>query len=328
MAAADFHDLIYFHDAKGVYVNLYAPSRLAWQRAGVSLELTAATRFPESDRVELTLSLSKRDRFALCLRVPGWLAAPIRVSVGGERVAYRVEKGWARLEREWRDGDRISVRLPMNFWRQPVQPDVAWPAAILCGPTVLAFRTPGANPADAIDPARLAQSFVPVAGEPLTYHLISDASVLVRPFYAWKEGERYFIYLDPAKAHIYTCACASLDFSPQWHRRDDYALSNAAGATVEFAFSGTGLRWLGRRFDDAGFAEVHIDGKVVARVDQYGPGRNLPFDWKCERLAPGQHTLVLTILGEKPAGSKDAFINVIGFEALGADGSERNKPPL
>jgi len=40
------------------------------------------------------------------------------------------------------------------------------------------------------------------------------------------------------------------------------------GAWVECVFQGTGIRWLGQRFDDAGLAEIRIDGQVAAEVDQ------------------------------------------------------------
>ena len=67
---------------------------------------------------------------------------------------------------------------------------------------------------------------------------------------------------------------------------------------------------------DGGKAEVRIDGKVVAIVDQYGPGRNLPFEWSQKNLALGPHSIRLRLLDEKLPQSKDRFINVAGFECL------------
>ena len=84
-------------------------------------------------------------------------------------------------------------------------------------------------------------------------------------------------------------------------------------------FEGAGIRWLGYRFDDAGWAEVQIDSNVVATVDQYGPGRDLPFDWSWRNLAPGPHTLRLRLLPEKTDASKDHYLNVAGFELLTSD---------
>jgi len=91
------------------------------------------------------------------------------------------------------------------------------------------------------------------------------------------------------------------------------------GAWVEYVFQGTGVRWLGQRFDDAGLAEVRIDGQVVAEVDQYGPGRKLPFDWKSGVLPAGTHRIRVTSVGRKREQSTGTYTNVAGFEALGAD---------
>ncbi|HEV2285658.1 MAG TPA: beta-L-arabinofuranosidase domain-containing protein, partial [Steroidobacteraceae bacterium] len=60
---AKLGDSIYFHDAAGVYVNLFVPSELDWQERGV--RLTLATRFPEEDRVRLTVHTPRPARFAL-----------------------------------------------------------------------------------------------------------------------------------------------------------------------------------------------------------------------------------------------------------------------
>ena len=62
-----------------------------------------------------------------------------------------------------------------------------------------------------------------------------------------------------------------------------------------------------------------IDNKVVAVVDQYGPGRDLPFDWSHTGLKQGKHTIRLKLLETKDPKSKDRFINIAGFDLLGGD---------
>ena len=102
----------------------------------------------------------------------------------------------------------------------------------------------------------------------------------MRPFYAYKEGEPYYLYFDPAAAN--RISHRGLSYQGSWHDGSAFHFTNSVGATVECKFQGTGVRWLGFRFDDAGKAEVSIDGKVVATVDQYGPGRDLPFEWSAK----------------------------------------------
>jgi hypothetical protein len=120
--------------------------------------------------------------------------------------------------------------------------------------------------------------------------------------------------LDPAAA--WQIPPRSIAFQGRWNDAGAFRFTNAVGATAESTFEGTGIRWLGFRFDDAGRADVAIDGKVVAQVSQYGPGRELPFDWSHRHLKPGRHTIKLTLLPTKDAASRDRYINVVGFEIL------------
>jgi hypothetical protein len=51
-------------------------------------------------------------------------------------------------------------------------------------------------------------------------------------------------------------------------------------------------------------------------VNQYGPGRGLPFDWSYRGLVAGPHKIRIRLLAEKPAPSTDRFLNVAGLENL------------
>jgi hypothetical protein len=288
---------------------------VVWERAGGPVTVRQRTRFPESPEVEFTVSLARPARFGLRLRAPEWLAEPMAVAVNGKLVkAAPDDHHWVTVAREWRTGDRATVSLPMALHLCPLRPERKYPAAIMYGPVVLASRSPDQSPHRLIDFDHLGQQLTPSPGEPLTYHLVSDPSILVRPFYAFKEGEPYFVYLDPsAPTRI---SYRQLTFTGNWNDGGIFRYTNTVGATAECAFEGTGLRWLGQKFDDAGRGEVRIDGQVVAIVDQYGPGRGLPFTWEHLGLAPGKHTVRITLLADKTPESKDRFINVAGFELV------------
>jgi len=315
MAVADYDDLIYFRDADTLYVNLYTPSTVVWDRPGAPVTVRQQTRFPEGSRVEFTVSVARPTRFGLGLRWPGWLASPMTAALNGKPTKLGPDaRHWATIRREWREGDRLTVDLPMNLHPAPLLRDHKYPAAIMCGPVVLAVRSPDASPHKVIDTDHLDEALVPSLGEPLTYHVAADPSLLVRPFYAFKEGETYFVYLDPtAPTRI---SYHQLTFTGNWNDGGIFRYTNAVGATAGCSFEGTGVRWLGQKFDDAGRGEVTIDGKVVAVVDQYGPGRGLPFSWEHQGLAPGKHTIKITLLEERTPESKDRFINVAGFEII------------
>src|SRR5262249_42557128 len=146
------------------------------------------------------------------------------------------------------------------------------------------------------------------------WHVAGAPDLLLRPFYALGLGQPYFVYLDPALQH--RVGPDAVRFRGAWRDAGRFRYSDEKGASAELAVEGAGIRWLGSRFDDAGLAEVTIDDKAVARVDQYGPGGDLPFEWKQESLEPGRHVLRIVLSGERTSASKGTFVNVAGFEVL------------
>ena len=105
-------------------------------------------------------------------------------------------------------------------------------------------------------------------------------------------------------------------YQPIWNDGGGFRFVNVVGANVTVEFTGQRIRWLGYRYDDAGRGEVRIDGKLVATLDQYGPGRDLPFEWHIEGLTNENHTLSITLIGEKTAASRDRYLNIAGFQVL------------
>ena len=172
----------------------------------------------------------------------------------------------------------------------------AVPTALVKGPVVLALQTPdGRLPRRVVKD--LLSSLQPEPDQPLHYRIPTTPIILVRPFYELGEGVTYFISFDPdAPTRI---GHRDIAFHPSWNEGGRIRFTDVVGATAKVDFEGTGVRWLGYRFDDGGRAEVKIDGKTVSIVDQYGPGRELPFDWQIAGLAPGQHTLIITLLPDK-----------------------------
>ena len=121
MALADLHDLIYFHDKDDLYVNLFVPSTVVWDRQGSPITIRQSTRFPESESTELIITAQHPATFGLKVRVPGWRAGSLEFSVNGERVTDSVDgHGWAVVRRQWKAGDHVSIRLPMKFDVRPL----------------------------------------------------------------------------------------------------------------------------------------------------------------------------------------------------------------
>jgi hypothetical protein len=253
----------------------------------------------------------------LHLRVPGWLAGPMRVFVNDVPVDVDVERNWAVVQRRWGGHDRVRVELPMAFSWSRIRPGAEYPAALRYGPVALVSRSERGNPARTVLEAAVPNDLEPVPGDPLNFRPHGDGDVLVRPFYQMKEGERYFLYLDPENP-VTRIPYEDAVFHPQdqWHQFDQWRATNTVGAAAEYTFQGERITVLGQRYDDAGRMEVTVDGVAVGTIDQYGPHRGEPARWEFAELGPGPHTLVLTLLPDANPESKGRFVNLFGFEVV------------
>ena len=137
--AADYRILAYFHDDKGVFVNLYLPSTLRWTSAdGAQAEITQSGDYPVDGRIMMRLKISRPSAFALRLRIPAWCTqvGPV-IRINGERTVGTVQTGFATLERRWKDGDRIELDLPMTVRLEEIDKSHPNTVAVVRGPLVL-----------------------------------------------------------------------------------------------------------------------------------------------------------------------------------------------
>ncbi len=99
----------------GVAALLYAPSQVAMQVSdGVELSIREETGYPFREDVQFTLSLSDPAAFSFHLRIPAW-AAEARISINGQPWSGEPAGQVAILRREWKDGDRVTLTLPMRL---------------------------------------------------------------------------------------------------------------------------------------------------------------------------------------------------------------------
>ncbi len=191
--AADYPLCCYFHNAGGLYVNLYLPSSVQWNASnGAKLKLTQAGSYPLEGNVALQLSLSKPSIFGLHLRIPAWSRADSAVSmrVNGEPVPVRVSSGFATLQRRWRDGDRIDLYLPMVMRLEAIDGTHPNCVALMRGPLVL-FALTETNPS--ITAAQLLGA-KPLPGQSAWQASTAGGPIRLVPFTEINE-ERYATYL-------------------------------------------------------------------------------------------------------------------------------------
>src|SRR5580658_7872958 len=140
----------YFHNEQSLWVNLFFASEVRWREKGVIIR--QETRFPEEARTRLIIQTKAPAEFALNVRIPYWADAA-SVTVNGKRFKPKQKlepSSYAKIERTWKNGDIVEVKLPMRLHLQPI-PDDANLAAILYGPVVLAGELGTEN----LDPKRL-----------------------------------------------------------------------------------------------------------------------------------------------------------------------------
>jgi hypothetical protein len=97
---------------------------------------------------------------------------------------------------------------------------------------------------------------------------------------------------------------------------DRAVFAAARGATATFAFTGSGVRWLGFPCEVCGIATVLIDGVRVASVDTFAPARPKASTvmYTSPRLAAGSHTLVIEVTQTANTASAYTFVVVDAFE--------------
>ncbi len=133
---AKYPDTIYYHDDQSLYVNLFIASELKWKDKG--LIIRQETRFPEEDSTRLTLTSERPVRLALKVRYPSWAQSGMTLTINGKRESVDAKPGsYVTVEREWKNGDTVQVRLPMSL-RMEAMPDDPKMIALLYGPIVLA----------------------------------------------------------------------------------------------------------------------------------------------------------------------------------------------
>jgi DUF1680 family protein len=141
-------------------VNLFAQSSSTIQLNNkLPVAISQETHYPWDGQVKISVSPEKASRFALCLRIPGWsenqvvpsdlysYISPekdsISITINGEAVQYKSEKGYAVIDREWKQGDIVDYTLPMNIHRVEANQKVvddAGKVAIERGPLVYCFE--------------------------------------------------------------------------------------------------------------------------------------------------------------------------------------------
>ena len=207
---------IYFHTVDALYVNLFIPSVLRWQKRG--LELQQKTLYPTENRTSLTVTKAPTAPLSLRVRVPSWASGSATLTLNGRPAGVDAEPGsYATLQREWKKGDVLEVTIPISVRTEPLHGSsdqfafVYGPVVLAgdlgpapAGPTVPYSKEQQANlKAEPIDvpslsgtPRQLASSLSRVPGDALAFKLTTSQprkEVMLGPFHEL-DYQRYTVY--------------------------------------------------------------------------------------------------------------------------------------
>jgi hypothetical protein len=80
----------------------------------VPVTIVCQTDYPFNETIELTVRPERETAFPLDLHIPGWCTVP-SMSINGSAVAPEWnEHGFLRVNRNWKSGDRLRLKLPMT----------------------------------------------------------------------------------------------------------------------------------------------------------------------------------------------------------------------
>jgi DUF1680 family protein len=182
---------IYFRSAdnQALYVNLYVPSTLSWTERNITV--TQATAYPKEDRTVLTIN--GKGKFDLNVRVPHWATKGFFVKINGKDMKVSAVPGsYLTLNRKWKKGDTVELRMPFSFYLEPVM-DQQNIASLFYGPVLLAAQEPGPRTEwrkVTLDAKDISKS---ITGDPSKLEFSIDG-VVYKPFF--DTYGRHSVYLD------------------------------------------------------------------------------------------------------------------------------------
>lgn len=96
-----------------------------------------------------------------------------------------------------------------------------------------------------------------------------------------------------------------------------HTYSREASATAVFTFTGTRVRWIGKRAKNYGKAWVSVDSGAPVLIDLYAATTATQQRlFESAVLAAGKHTLKIRVAGTKNAKATNHYVDVDAFEAL------------
>jgi DUF1680 family protein len=197
---------IYYHSENELYIFQYIASEVTWKEKG--LKVVQQTKYPEEQESILEFTCDNPVRLAIGVRYPYWAENGVEVLVNGHTKKIKVNPGsFVKIERTWRNGDMLEVKLPFSL-RLESMPDDSNRVAVMYGPLVLAGDLGPLDDSALKDPMYVPVLMTenrdpsawlkPVEGKPNTFVTVNTGKprdVEMKPFYSIY-NRRYSIFWD------------------------------------------------------------------------------------------------------------------------------------
>ncbi|MFT3680238.1 MAG: glycoside hydrolase family 127 protein [Ferruginibacter sp.] len=122
---------VYAQNGNTLFVNLFMNSNATVNISGKAIDVVQQNNYPWDGDLKFTVSPKKGELpFTLKIRIPGWAentAIPsdlyyfntrrefsLPITVNGKMIDYKIENGYAVLDRNWKKGDVVEMNLDMS----------------------------------------------------------------------------------------------------------------------------------------------------------------------------------------------------------------------
>lgn len=123
--------LVYAQQKDDLFVNLYISSKAKVSVNNNPLTIEQQSDYPWQGDVNIIINPENPERFTLKLRIPGWaqnqplpgslysytdiVKDKIVITVNGKKTKFSTHLGYAAITRNWKAGDRVTIKLPMTI---------------------------------------------------------------------------------------------------------------------------------------------------------------------------------------------------------------------
>jgi DUF1680 family protein len=121
---------MYAQKGNSVFVNLFIAGAANIEVGNKKVSIVQSNNYPWNGALSFAVTPETPTNFAMRIRIPGWAraeaipsdlyafqnksAAKISLKLNGKALAYKVENGYAVVNRQWKKGDNVQLDLPME----------------------------------------------------------------------------------------------------------------------------------------------------------------------------------------------------------------------